>query len=335
MRKIGLILRIVPVVVLVMVGLASCEKTIDVEPPAERELVLNAVPAAGRQAFVYFGYTRFFLDTDNDQPVGDAEMTFRVNGVARNLDSVRRSKYFFDHVLQEDDTLSVDVRVGEKRVHAETYVPKYPAVSNVSNIYMASSTFNFVVSSFDLSDHAGRSEYYNVTVTERDSGARFNEWTGKIDTVDTVHSAMFLVPLSEEITSSEVASYSPMGGRLMFLDRNIEGQTYKVPLWIMYLKDTTEVEPFKHEFKVEIESVTPARFRYILSASSQGGLTSFFAEQGRVYSNVEGALGVFAGSAKREYSFSLDTILPTPMPSTLPAEVEMMKRGSEGGVRGE
>ena len=40
----------------------SCEKVLDVEEPLERDLVLNAVPAAGRQAFVHFAYTRFFLD---------------------------------------------------------------------------------------------------------------------------------------------------------------------------------------------------------------------------------------------------------------------------------
>lgn len=304
-----------------MVLLWGCEKTLDVEEPAERELVLNAVPAAGRQAFVHFGYTRFFLDTDNDQPVSGAEVTLTVNGVPLSPVSIYRSKYFFNHVLQEDDTLSVDIWAAGRTVHAETYVPLYPVVDSVQNIYLPTSTFNYVVSSFYLTDHAGRAEYYNVTVTERDSGVRFNDWTGKYDTVDTVHSAMVVVPFSEEITASDVAVYSPLGGRLMFLDRNIDGQRYQVPLFILHRKDTTEVAPFKHEFTVEVESVTPARFRYIMSASSQGGLTSFFAEQGRVFSNVEGALGIFAGSAKQKYSVSLDTILPPTTPVKLPDEV--------------
>lgn len=287
----------------------GCDKAIDVEAPAERELVLNAVPAAGRQAFVYFGHTRFFLETDNDQPVAGADVRLTINGIPRHLDSVRRCKYYFDHVLQENDSLSVDIRVGDSTVHAETYVPMYPVVDSVMNFYMPTPTFNFVMSSFFLSDHAGRDEYYNVTVVERDSGVRFNDWTGKYDTVDTIHPATFFVFLSEEITASNVASYSPMSGRLMFLDRNIDGQRYQVPLSILYRKDTTEVAPFKHEYTVTVESVTPARFRYILSASAQGGLTSFFAEQGRVFSNVRGALGVFAGSAKREYTFALDSLL--------------------------
>ena len=119
-----------------------------------------------------------------------------------------------------------------------------------------------------------------------------------------------------------------LADRLAFLDRNIDGQQYQVPLFILQTRDTTEVPPFKHEYMVEVESVTPARFRYILSASSQGGMTSFFAEQGEVYSNVEGALGIFAGSAKRKFVFSPDTLVP--MPIGLPAEVEAAARRVKG-----
>lgn len=304
--------RFVHIILLLLISygsflVSSCEKTLDIEEPAERDLVLNAVPAAGRQAFVHFAYTRFFLDNNNDQPVPGAIVNLTVNGIPRNLDSVVRSKYFFDRLLQEDDSLSVDIFANGRHVHAETYVPLYPVVDSVWSIYMETSTFNFAVASFVLGDHAGRKEYYNVTVTERDSGVRYNEWTGKYDTVDTVQSAMMYVPL-EEITDPHVASYNPLGGRLLFLDRNIDGVRLNVPLYIVILKDTNEVAPFKHEFSVEVESVTPARFNYILSSSSQGGMTSFFAEPGQVFSNVDGALGIFAGSAKRKFAFSLDTL---------------------------
>lgn len=300
--------KILPLLLLPLLLILSCEKTLDVEEPAERDLVLNAVPAAGRQAFVHFAHTRFFLDDNNDQPVAGASIIFTVNGVPRHLDSVVRSKYFFDRVLQEDDQLSIDIQADGRTVHAETYVPLYPVIGGLSTFYLETSTFNFAVASFTLGDHAGRDEYYNITVTERDSGVRFNEWTGRYDTVDTIHSANAFAPMSPEVTDASVAAYSPLSGSLMFLDRNIDGRVYPLPLYIVILKDTNEVPPFKHEFEVQVESVTPARFRYILSASSQGGLTSFFTEQGRVYSNVDGALGIFAGSAKRRFAFALDTL---------------------------
>lgn len=288
----------------------SCEKTLEVAEPTERELVLNAVPAAGQQAFVHFAHTRFFLDDNNDQPVDGADIVLSVNGIPMSPCSTSHSKYFFNHTLQEDDTLDIDIHADGRRVRGHTYVPLYPAISGFRPLFAATETFNVVAATFTLSDHAGRDEYYNITVQVRDSGLRRNEWTGGYDTVDSVHSAMFTVPMRPEITSSEVAAQSILGGRLMFLDRLIDGQDYYVPLWIILLKDTTEIPPFKHIYTVDIESVTPARFLYLLSASSQSSLTSFFAEQGRVYSNVDGALGIFAGSARRRYMFDLDTLLP-------------------------
>ena len=308
---------------------AACEKTLDIEEPADRELVLNAVPAAGRQPFVHFAYTRFFLDDNNDQPVPGAQLTLYVNDTVRPLVSMEKSLYYFADTLRPDDRLRLDIEAGGRSVHAETYVPLYPAVSGFSPLYLASETFNFLAANFYLDDHAGRDEYYNITVTVRDSGARFNEWLGRLDTVDTVHSAMFTVPNSPDITSSEVASYSPLGGRLMFLDRHIDGQQVQVPLWIIFLKDTTEVQPFRHQYTVDIESVTPARFRYILSASSQNSMTSFFAEQGRVFTNVDGALGIFAGSAKRRYQFDLASVPGFPATAP-PPEVEQAAKSLLG-----
>ncbi len=325
MKKEPIYILIIAVLATLFVG---CEKTLDVEEPLERDLVLNAVPAAGRQAFVHFAYTRFFLDDNNDQPVSGAVVTLRINDTVRTIDSVVRSKYFFDHLLREDDSLEIDIQAAGRHVHARTYVPLYPVVSNFASAYVPTADFNYVLASFDLADHASRDEYYSVVVTQRDSGVRYNEWLERYDTVDTVHSTIFFVPYSDEITASDVSSYSPLSGRIMFLDRNIDGQQYQVPLFILQTRDTTEVPPFKHEYMVEVESVTPARFRYILSASSQGGMTSFFAEQGEVYSNVEGALGIFAGSAKRKFVFSPDTLVP--MPIGLPAEVEAAARRVKG-----
>lgn len=302
----------------------GCEKVLDVDEPLERDLVLNAVPAAGRQAFVHFGYTRFFLDNNNNQPVPGAIITLRINDTVQTLDTVVRSKYFFDHILREDDSLEIDIQAVGRHIHAKTYVPLYPEVSNFISAFVPTADFNYVMAAFDLTDHAGRDEYYNVVVTQRDSGVRYNEWLERYDTVDTVHSVIFFVPYSDEITASDVSSYSPLSGQIMFLDRNIDGQQYHVPLMILQQKDTTEVPPFKHEYFVDVESVTPARFHYILSASSQGSMTSFFAEQGEVYSNVEGALGIFAGSAKRKFNFSPDTLAIPPM--SLPPEVESAVR---------
>lgn len=298
--------------------LASCEKTVDVEDGANHELVLNGVPTPDRRAFVYFAQTRFFLDSSNNQQVVPDNMVLTVNGVPMTPDSVSRCRYFFPYTLQEDDTLTIDISARGHDVHARTYVPRYPDVNNVTATYFASPSFNFHIVNLRLDDRAGVDEYYNVMVTARDSGLRYNEWGDSLELVDTVHATYFLVPNNPEVTSNDVCPFIPLGGylysRIMFLDRNIDGQQYPLQLYIMQTIDTNERPPFKHEYMIDVESVTPARWNYILSAASQSSMFSFFAEQGQTYGNVEGALGVFAGSASRHYIFNPDTVGTTPVP---------------------
>ena len=311
-----------PILILIALAfaMAACEKVIPIDDDGNHQLVLNGVPAADSMAFVYFGQTRFFLDSSYNQPVDGVQMTLTVNGTPYSPDSVARCKYFFPYRLCEGDSLRVDVSTPRGTASAATYVPLFPQVSHFSANYFASPSFNFYIASLRLDDHAGVDEYYRVVVTERDSGARFNEWTAEIDTVDTIVSAMFLVPYNPEITSDEVQAYIPLGGymysALMFTDKLIAGQSSNLQLFIIHLVDTNERGYFKHEYFIDVFGITPARWRYIASASQQSSMTSFFAEQGEAWGNVEGALGVFAGSSRRRFAFCPDTLAGAPAQST-------------------
>lgn len=302
-------LYILPLIVLLA---ASCEKTIPIDDNGDHSLVLNGLLSADERAFVYFAQTRFFLDSSYNQPVDGANITLYVNGTAYQPDSMSRSKYFFPYRLQEGDNLSIDISAPRNQVHAETYVPYFPAVSNPQVGRFASPSFNFYLANLQLDDHAAIDEYYRVVVTKRDSGARYNDWTAEIDTVDTIRNTFFLVPYNPEITSSQVQAYAPLGGylysTLMFTDKLMAGQTSNLQLYIIQTVDTNEIAPFKHEYFIDIESITPARWNYIVSASQQNSMTSFFSEQGEAWSNVDGAFGIFAGLAKRHYAFDPDTL---------------------------
>jgi len=291
----------------------SCEKTLDIDDTSAHELVLNGVPSAGKEAFVYFAQTRFFLDSSVNQPVVGASVTLTVNGTAMQPVREERCKYFFGYNLQEQDELEIDVATPDGRtLHAATYVPLFPDVSQFKATKFDSPSFKLFKVDMSLNDHADQDEYYNIVVTERDSGVRFNEWTAEYDTVDTIHATYFLVPYNPNVTSNEVCPYLPLGGylysRIMFMDKNIAGQQEDLQLYILQTIDTNEVEPFKHEYFVQVESVTPARWNYIISSSQQASAFSFFAEQGDVWDNVQGGLGIFAGTASRKYAFMPDTL---------------------------
>lgn len=302
--------RYIPILLIVFALLPACEREIDIAETGN-QMVLNGVPADGKRAFINFAYTRFFLDGSNDHPVNGAKLTLYVNGVPYLPDSMSHCNYFFPYTLVEGDSLAIDITTPNGPVSAQTYVPLQPDVASFKYQTFASSSFNFLLATFTLNDHAANDEIYSITITQRDSGLRRNDWTASIDTVDTVHNTYFIVQ-DQALTADDVCPYIPLGGylysNLMFLDRHIDGQAHPVALYIIQTVDTNEVRPFLHEYTVNVASVTPARFRYILSASSQNSMTSFFAEQGEVFSNVQGALGIFAGQSSRRYVY--DTLLP-------------------------
>ena len=315
MKKIGILF-------LVFAALfSSCEKVLDIENDLSKaQLVLNAVPTVDKQAFVYFAHTRFFLDTSNNQPVPDVSMTLTINGVPYSTpDSVVDCKYFFPHFYAGGDSLEIDVNAGGRLVHAHTYVPYLPTISNLQLLNNEfGSTFRYYLADFDFQDHAGMDEYYSLSLTVRDSGVRFNEWEQKFDTVDTVQVSYFMLRDNPEITG-DASNTIPMMGYLytrnLFRDAEIDGQNYHVSMRILHLIDTNEVQPFKHEYSVKLESVTPARYRYIIDVSRQNSSGGFFSEQGQVRGNVEGALGIFAGSAVCEFTFWPDTLTLAPTSS--------------------
>ena len=314
--------QIIPYLLILAFLFCACEKNVEIEDGGDREWVLNGVPSTGKQAFVYFANTRFFLDSSNNQPVDGATLTLTVNGQPYSPVSEVRCRYYFPHILQENDSLAIDIVAGDRRVHAETYLPPVPDIRGFQPRKFASSSFNFYTVDFRLTDHANRKEYYNVTVSVRDSGMRYNAWGDSLEYVDTVRQTYFLVPYNPEITSNEVNPYIPLGGylysRIMFTDDLIDGQRDPIALYIINTVDTNERAPFKHEYFVQVESVTPARWNYIISSSQQAGSFSLFAEQGSVWTNVEGAYGIFAGTSNVRFAFDPDTLSPATMPSAMP-----------------
>ena len=305
--------KTIPLLLLVVL-FSSCEKVLDIDDdPSKHQLVVNAVPQADKRAFVYFASSRFFLDPSNNQPLDSVTLTLTVNGTPYAPDSVSNCKYFFPYTYVEGDSLELDAAAGNRRAHARTYVPLIPTFSNIK-VYDQSTghTLRYYQAEFDFQDHAGIDEYYSLRLMVRDSGVRFNDWKQKYDTVDTVHSSYFILRGNPEIKGD--ASYTnPMMGiaytRNFFNDSEIDGRNYHTEVSVLHLIDTNEVQPFKHEYTISLESITYARLRYLIDVARQGGgSTSFFVEQGAVRGNVEGALGIFAGSSKSEFTFWPDTL---------------------------
>ena len=84
--------------------LGGCEKVLDIDDSGADDLmVLNAVPQAGKRAFLNFSSTAFFLDTVATHPVAGASVTLWRNGVPLLPDSVGRCNYFFPDTLRKPE----------------------------------------------------------------------------------------------------------------------------------------------------------------------------------------------------------------------------------------
>lgn len=299
--------------------LASCEDVIEFDTTvSESQLVLNGVPSCQQQLTLYFGHSRFFLHDGNDNPVDGAEVVVSVNGRDYHPDSVRRCCYYFPYTLQDDDSLAVRITAGGTTVTAHTYVPRMPQISTPVAFVDSSDVFNCLVANFNINDHPNYREYYCITIRQRDSGARYNQFFQHMDTIDTTYSTYFLcgslspagLVADPDLTGSDVAASVSLGGyfydRLLTTDKRINGTSHNTTLLVMLLKDTTEVYPFVHQYSLDIESVTPDRYQYLQDLGNATSLTQYFTEPAPVYSNVQGALGIFAGNARR--TFPLHTL---------------------------
>ena len=313
----------------------GCEKVLNIDDSGANDLmVLNGVPQAGKRAFVNFSSTSFFLDSAATHRIDGATITLWRNGIPLAPDSIGRCNYFFPDTLRPLDRLAIDISSPRGNVHAETYVPPMPKTKVVGIVRWASPTFNLFWAPLKLTDSAAFDEYYSLTVSVRDSGMRHEVWADRYRTIDTVSTTYFLLNNNSEITSNDVSPNVALGGylysNLMFNDHNIDGRTdYPVNLFIPIYKDTNEVvndtQEFKHWYTITMESITPARMRYLISVARANSLGSFFAEQSQAYTNVTGALGIFAGSAKWTHTFQADTLIsfdtpdiPVIIPSKLP-----------------
>lgn len=292
------------IIILVAVLVAvSCEKVVEFDiKDSDRYVVVNALPCVDSTFFANITYSRFFLDNQPFQPVTDATVTVDVNGVTYSSTGRDGTNYLFPFRAASGDTMTLHVSVpGRDPVVAGTRVPVLPAMLPPLAEIDTLLPFNTAEITFTLSDPAG-DNYYYIYLTERDSGRQWNQWEERWDTIDTVITPYFNC-LNFEITSPEVNSiegFMKYYDRLLFTDKLIDKQDYEVKLSLMMLKDTAEQPLFK-EYSLVVEALSPEAFQYTKEVLAAQGMGSYFTEPRRIFSNITGALGIFAGIARRHY----------------------------------
>lgn len=295
--------RFIPIIAALML-FASCEKVIEFDPSStQSQPVLNAIPSAGKQLFVNYTYSRFFLDTNNIHPIADVDMVVTANGTDYRPVSVEGCNYFFDYTPQEDDQLSIRIKSAAGNATASTYIPRLPNISTPFT-FIRDSVFKTMVINFNIDDHPNYNDYYRFTISQRDSGARYIPYRDIYDTIDTVRNTIFFC-FDRPITDPTAAATQALGGylyqELLTTDKLIDGQNHNTTMMVILLRDTNEVGTFLHEYSLNIETVTPERYQYLQDVANATSITQLITEPAPVFSNVTGALGIFAGNARRTF----------------------------------
>ena len=281
----------------------SCEKVVEFDiQDSDRYVVVNALPCTDSLVFANITYSRFFLDNQAFPPVTNAIVTLDINGTLYSSSSRNEANYFFTYRAVPGDTMTIHVEVpGREAIVGGTRIPALPDMQAPLAEIDTLQPFNTAEITFTLDDPAGRNYYY-VYLSERDSGIEWNRWKEKWDTIDTVQTPYFNC-LNMEITAPEVnciEGFMNYFNRLLFIDSLIDNQQYEVKLNLMMLKDTAE-HPLMKEYSLVVESLSPEAYRYTKEVLLSQGMSSYFTEPTRIFSNIRGALGIFAGIARREY----------------------------------
>ncbi|MBQ6068645.1 MAG: DUF4249 domain-containing protein [Bacteroidales bacterium] len=291
---------------LLFLALASCEKVIDFDTSVSHsEPVLNGVPSAGKQLFVYFAHSRFFLDSTNYQPINNVDMAVTINGTDYLPTMVDRCNYYFNYTVQEDDDLSIRILAEGKDIYAHTVVPRMPRISQPIAFTNDTGVFHLLIVNFNIDDYANHKDYYCITLRQRDSGCRYSPYFDRYDTIDTTYNTFFLCNDHALVdpfiaTNLSVSGFSPLN-QLLTTDSNIDGTNHNTTLTLIRLTDTNEVVPYIHQYTLDVETVSPERYRYLQEIANATSMLQLITEPPEIYSNVSGALGIFAGNARRTF----------------------------------
>ncbi len=290
--------------IIVLLLLASCEEVVEIDiGEGERMVVANALPCVDSSLSVNLTYSRFFLDNQPFVAVDGATLYVDINGTRYDESSREGANHFFNYVVNSGDTMTLHVETPSREsIFGGTRVPALPAMTVPIAEMDTTQPITTGDIIFTLSDPADQENNYYLYVVERDSGVKWNRWEEKWDTIDTLYHAYFNC-LNLEITDPTVNSSEGLMNyfnSLLFSDKLINGKDYEVKVSLMMPKDTAE-HPLQRDYTLIVESLSKEAALYIRDVNAAQSLGQYFAEPTRIYSNLHGGTGIFAGIAKRTY----------------------------------
>ncbi|MDR0794588.1 MAG: DUF4249 domain-containing protein [Tannerella sp.] len=304
----------------------SCYKEIDLEKyRPEPDLVLNGVISADTVVMLSISRTQFFTDTSRYEVVSDADVSLTVNSVFRETMrwTVDESfhgggVYLSKYRPQTGDIIRIEAATPNGEVWVEETMPAKVSIEDItfsSRIiydgkgYMMDENGNWVevpkteiTYGITFTDNAMLTNYYYISITN----SLPNRGT---DNLIFSSDPVFVDQIS--VVDGLFGDHTIMGqGGRPFTDHLFNGRRYTLTV---KERDASHYSPGR---RITLYAITESYFNYLTTmqraadAANNTNLSSFgFTEPIRIFTNIQGGVGIMATSQQDTVTIDLGDIL--------------------------
>ena len=279
---------------LLMVG---CKKEVNFHGyEGERHVVVMAQMEPDSLVCVNLSYTKFFLDNEKPEAINSADMRLWVNEHEYRPERIVNGNYWFNVRPQVGDSLKMYAHVpNEGELRAKSVMIGKPDIRNVVCYKPKDMEFIHMMDihylRFEVYDNAKTEDNYRIEVIGHHERPEY----GEDEAIDTVYKEMYVYMDLTEVgdTTKPIWYNSRMASDLFLKDEGWNGEGRQGTLLVYPLVDTARL--MRHTYFVRISNYSTEMRKYKYSMMTAGG--NMFVEPQRVYTNIEGGLGVFASKS--------------------------------------
>lgn len=294
--------------ILLGISLTACLTEVDLSDLRESpRLVVNGVAVAGEPLRLSVTRTWFYTDDHPNVVIPDATVRLYVNDHYEETipfvpgDTLFNAvgSYQAAFVPDVSDRLRLEVSApGYEAIHAETVIPqasKLLEAKATREVSTTDSTVKRVLYSISFQDAVEEDDYYLFRLEE---GNLINEvdsmYSWRVLYLDYAEEPLFVQSasaLDQILFSQYLSGYD---GRV-FSDESINGKNYTIRL-------QTNVSEATKRLRVRLYAISADYYRYLKTLQDQSDrsfanhlIDAGLADPIRVYSNIDGGLGIFGG----------------------------------------
>lgn len=320
------------IITLLSTVLSSCYKDIDMEKyRPEPDLVLNGIISADTMVMLSISRTKFFTDTSRYEIVTDANVSLFVNDTFReHMEWVTNESFYGGGIYASNYKSKTGdrIRVEAKTMHGTAWVEEtVPSKVGIENLIFSHKLI-YDNTGFNIDENGNIVEIptleitYQITFTDKADEMNFyfiridnpNPPFDDVGNFDYSLDPVFVEQVSVIDGLFGDKTIHGQGGR-SFTDHLINGECYTLVVRETLPSGSYDYAP-SCDRRIILYAITESYYKYLSSmqmsadAANSTNLSTFgFAEPVRIFTNVNGGVGIMATSQHDTVSLNLKDIL--------------------------